>query len=569
MVKFTPWKQSVLYQLYPWTFYEDPERSPQLGNGSIRGMTEKIPYFVDLGVDAIWVAPPYPGPMVDSGYDTTDMAAIHPKMGTMADFDELVRECHKNGLRVMLDFIPNHMSVEHEWFQKSRRREDGYDDWFIWHPGTVDAAGNHTPPNNWASDFSKPNRKARDQGEMPWLADDDWTPPISAWQWDDVRGEFYLHHFLVEQADLNWSKEEVRDAIKDCMRFWLDRGVDAFRMDTVNHMGKNMDFPDEEINPAYNEKEFDNPYYQLQARVSSNYPETMHFYVREMCSVVREQKYKDRDIHLVLEAYAEEDDLHAMNELDPEVASSFNFAPFHLPWRAEVRKKQMDEYYKNFSIDGIPNQIFGNHDNSRIATRFGDGVARSIAVLSMTVPGIGIIYSGDELGLHDGEIPSGSPVRDPNAFRDPFRTPIIWDDTLPNGGFSGADPKDLWLPIHEADLPLAASRQLHDPESMFELYKAVIGLRREYAALRDGAYISLATNNHDVLAFARQAGDERMVVLVNFSSDYQTAACTETMQYGTAVLSSIDVLQNPREVDLTSGVVLGPNEALVVRHSQA
>lgn len=564
MVKFTPWKQSVLYQLYPWTFYEDTERTPQLGNGSIRGMTEKIPYFVDLGVDAIWVAPPYPGPMVDSGYDTTDMSAIHPSMGTMADFDELVAKSHENGLRVMLDFIPNHTSLEHEWFQKSRRHEDGYDDWYIWHPGTVDEQGNHVPPNNWASDFSKPNRKARDQGEMPWLADDDWTPPISAWQWDEVREEFYLHHFLVEQADLNWSKREVRDAIKECMRFWLDHGVDAFRMDAVNHMGKNMDFPDEEINPAYSEKEFDNPYYQLQARVSSNYPDTMHFYVREMCSVVREPKYKGRDIHLVLEAYAEEDDLHAMNELDPEVASSFNFAPFHLPWQAEARKKQMDEYYKNFSTDGIPNQIFGNHDNSRIATRFGDGAARSIAVLSMTVPGMGIIYSGDELGLHDGVIPADHPVRDPNAFRDSFRTPIIWDDTLPNGGFSGADLKDLWLPIHETDLPLAASRQLHDPESTFELYKAVISLRREHAALREGSYGALTTNNEDVLAFERRAGDERVVVLVNFSGEYQTATCAEASQQGTAILSSIDVAQNPRAVDLAEGVVLGPNEALVI-----
>lgn len=564
MQKFTPWNQTVLYQAYPWSFREDEERKPQRGNGTIRGLTEKIPYFVDLGIDAIWIAPPYPGPMVDSGYDTTDMAAIHPDLGTLADFDEFVTACHENNMRVMLDFIPNHTSVEHEWFQKSRRRQDGYEDWYIWHPGTVDEQGNHVPPNNWASDFSKPNRKARDEGKMPHLQDHEWTPPISAWQWDDVRGEFYLHHFLVEQADLNWSKTEVRDAIKDIMRFWLDRGVDAFRMDAVNHMGKNMEFPDEEINPDYNETDFDNPYYQLQSRVSSNYAETLHFYVREMCSVVREDKYKDRDIHLTLEAYADESDLHSVNDLDPTIASTFNFAPFHLPWSAPERKRQMDDYYANFHSQGIPNQIFGNHDNSRIATRFGDGPARAIAVLSMTVPGMGIIYSGDELGLHDGIMPSPEKVRDPNAFRDPFRTPLIWDDTKPNGGFSNADPDDLWLPINQDDLHLAAARQQKDPLSTLSLYSAASRLRREVLALREGKYVPLTTDNTDVFAFERQAGNEKVMVLVNFSDKPQHVGVNSDANKGKIVLSSVDVHENCHNVTMTDGFELRANEAVVI-----
>lgn len=159
----------------------------------------------------------------------------------------------------------------------------------------------------------------------------------------------------------------------------------------------------------------------------------------------------------------------------------------------------MDDYYANFHSQGIPNQIFGNHDNSQIATRFGDGPARAIAVLSMTVPGMGIIYSGDELGLHDGAMPPSEKVRDPNAFRDPFRTPLIWDDTKPNGGFSGADPDDLWLPINEDDLHLAASRQQHDPLSTLSLYSAASRLRpREVLALREGKYVPLTTDNTDV-----------------------------------------------------------------------
>jgi len=501
--------------------------------------------------------------MVDCGYDTTDMAAIHPDLGTLEDFDEFIAKCHDNNLRVMLDFIPNHTSVEHEWFQKSRRREDGFDDWYIWHPGKLDENGKRVPPNNWASDFSKPNRKARDEGKMPWLKEDDWTPPISAWQWDDVRGEYYLHRFLVEQADLNWSKPEVREAIKDIMRFWLDRGVDAFRMDAVNHMGKNMDFPDEEINPDYNEKDFDNPYYQLQSRVSSNYTETLHFYVHEMTSVVHEPKYKDRDIHLTLEAYAEEADLQAMNDLDPGVASTFNFAPFHMPWNAAARKRQMDEYYANFNGAGIPNQIYGNHDNPRIATRFGDGPARAIAILSMLVPGIGIIYSGDELGLHDGVVPPER-AKDPSAFRDPDRTPIIWDDKQPNGGFSMADPEDLWLPINDDDLHLAVSCQQKDPLSTLALYQAATQLRRELLAVRDGEYVPLTTDNKDVFAFERRAGDDRAIVFVNFSSNKQHVGNTVDFAKGRVALSSVDVCENIRTIDFMKGVDLQPNEAIVV-----
>lgn len=563
MTKVTPWNQTVLYQVYPWSFKEDEARSPQRGNGTIRGLTEKIPYFVDLGVDAIWVAPPYPGPMVDAGYDTTDMFAIHPDMGTLDDFDEFIAKCHENDMRVMLDFIPNHTSVQHAWFEKSRRRQDGYDDWYIWHPGKKDDNGKRIPPNNWASDFSKPNRKARDRGEMPWLGKNEWTPPISAWQWDDIRGEFYLHHFLVEQADLNWSNKEVREAIKNCMRFWLDRGVDAFRMDAVNHMGKNMDFPDEKINPNYNERDFDNPYYQLQSRVSSNYPDTLHFYVREMCGVVHEDRYKDRDIHITLEAYAEESDLQEVNDIDPEVASTFNFAPFHMPWSMPERKRQMDDYYKNLNEKSVPNQIFGNHDNPRIATRFGDDVARAIAVLGTCAPGMSIIYSGDELGLHDGVVPSER-IKDPNGFRDPDRTPIIWDDSQPNAGFSGADPKDLWLPINEDDLKLSVVRQQNNPVSCLSLHKAVIRLRRKSLSLREGKYIPLTTSDDSVFAFERQHSQERMVILVNFSASEKNVNVPVDCTRARVILSSIDVVPRAGHSPVEYGVHLRPNEAVVL-----
>lgn len=561
---FTPWTQTVLYQLYTWTFNEDEEREPQLGHGSIRGLTEKIPYFVELGCDAVWVAPPFPGPMVDAGYDTTDMTAIHPGLGTLEDFDEFIAKCHEADIRVMLDIIPNHTSIEHEWFQKSRRREPGFEDWYIWHPGKLDENGKRVPPNNWASDFSQPNRKARDRGEMPWLKDDEWTPPIPAWLWDDVRGEYYLHHFLKEQADLNWSKPEVRDAIKDIMRFWLDRGVDAFRLDGLNHMAKNMDFPDEEINPDYNEKDYDNPYYQLQQRHGSNYPETLHFYMQELCSVMHEDAYKDRDIILMLEAQTTEENLRDMNAIDPKVATAFNFGPLiHPEWNARQRKAQMDDYFKYLDDRNIPNHLYGTHDVSRLASRFGDAKARAFSLLLLAAPGMGVIYSGDELGLHDGDVPIEM-RRDPAEFRDPDRTPIIWDDTKPNGGFSNADPKNFWLPVNDKDLHLAESRQRNDPLSTLALHKAAIRLRRELPAFKTGTYVPLAIDSDDVLAFERRESDQRAAVLVNFSDQPQRVEGVVGFAKGRIILSSIDVGENQRDIDCNAGIDLRPNEAIIV-----
>ena len=537
---------------------------PQTGNGTISGLTEMIPYFVELGCDAIWVAPPYPGPMIDGGYDTVDMTAIHPDLGTLEDFDEFIAKCHDAGMRIMLDFIPNHTSVEHEWFQKSRRREESFEDWYIWHPGKVDEQGNRVPPNNWASDFSQPNRNARDRGEMPWLNDDEWTPPIPAWLWDDVREEFYLHHFLKEQADLNWSKVEVRDAIKDIMRFWLDRGIDAFRMDGLNHMAKNMNFPDEEVNPDYNEKDCDNPYYQLQQRHSSNYPETLRFYLKEMCSVVREDKYKDRDVCLMLEARTSEETLRELNAIEPEVATSFNFSPLiNGGWGAVERKAQMDGYFKNLDERNIANHIYGTHDDSRLANRFGDDGARAIAVMMFMAPGMGVIYSSEELGLHDGEVPPEK-AHDPAEFRDPDRTPIIWDDTKPNGGFSNAEPEKLWLPINKDDLPLAVSRQQSDPLSTLSLYKAIARIRRELPAVRDGEYVSLTTGNDQVFVFERRDGNDRTVVFVNLSDDAQHVDGAVDLTKGRQILSSVDVREDQHDVDFANGIDLRPNEAVVI-----
>lgn len=567
MSEFLPWDQTVLYQLYPWSFNEDSERQPQRGNGSIKGIIEKIPYLVEVGVSGLWVCPPYPGPMYDNGYDIADFIDIHPELGTMDDFDDLVKACHENNIRIMLDFIPNHSSDTHEWFQKSRRKLDGYDDWYIWHPGDKDENGNPIPPNNWPAIFSAANRQARDEGKMPWLKDDEPTPAISAWRWDELRGEYYLGSFSVEQPDLNWENPEVREKMKNNMRFWIDRGVDGFRMDAVNHMAKNRELTDEERDPTFDEKAGSkhsrNPYYQFKHEHSSNYPERLFFYIREFCEVLRDEKYKNRDLQMVLESYVDDELLSEINNIDPEKTFTFNFGPFYMDWDAQARQKQMDEYYANFPEKGIPNQVFGNHDNPRLATRFGDGPARAMAVMGLAAKGMNIIYSSEELGLHNADIPPAK-CMDQLAFRDGQRTPIVWDNTLPNAGFSNAPANELWLPINDNDLPIAVNVQRDDSQSFFSLYKALTGIRRELSSIRNGDQLPLATNNKDILAYARKSDDQEAIVLVNFTDRQQRVMPETSFDIGRVVLSSISVLDQPREVNLSEGMELGPDEAVII-----
>ena len=561
------WKNAVVYQVYPWTFHEDPERDPQQGNGSIRGITEKLPYLEQLGANAIWLSPFYPSPMRDGGYDISNFTDVHPDLGTLDDFDELVRSAHEHHIRLMVDFIPNHSSDQHEWFQKSRRREEGFDDWYIWHEGHIDEHGNRTPPNNWASVFSMPNKQARLRGEMSHLHEHEWTPPISAWTWDDVRQAYYLHSFAVEQPDLNWSNPYVRDAMKSAMRFWLDRGVDGFRIDAVNHTGKDMTLTNEDVNTAYNEG-YDNPYDQLLRYYSADNPEPLHQYVWEMAQVLRDEAYVHRDTRIILEAYMGDSQLRDIDAIAPDVASTFNFGALATDWHAQHRKIQMDYYYKRLQKKAIGNQVNGNHDKSRLASRLGDAGARAAAVMNLFLPGMRFVYNGEELGLVDDTTIPPERLQDPNGLRDPERTPMVWDDTMPNGGFSRADPSALWLPTNPADQHKAVNRQEHEPRSSLALYRAAIRLCRELPAAASGEYVPLHTDNDQVLAYGREDEDgNQLVVMVNFSRDKQGGIKVTDSRFviGEAVLSSVNVTEQIKRIDLRAGVTLEADESLVIR----
>ncbi len=563
--KRASWRQAVVYQVYPWTFNEDKQRQPQRGHGSIKGVTKKIPYLRhDLGIDAVWLSPFYPSPMVDGGYDISNYKDVHPDLGTLDDFDELVRVARENDIRLMVDFISNHTSDMHEWFLKSQRREDGFDDWYIWHPGVVDDNGNRQPPNNWASVFSMPNRKARDRGEMPWLQPHEWTPPVSQWEWNDTRKEYYLHSFAKEQPDLNWSNPYVRSAMKDTMRFWLDRGVDGFRVDAINHIGKNMELTNEEVNTAYNEEWFDNPYDQLMRQNSADYPEALNKYIWEMTQVLRDERYESRDLRIVLEAYISESQLRDLDSIAPDVAGMFNFGRFYIDWQAQSHKIQIDYYYSRLHESAVGNQVNGNHDKMRVATRLGEDFARLAGVVNLFLPGMTFVYNGEELNLRDADIPEER-LRDPNGLRDPERTPMIWNTEDPNAGFSNADGEDLWLPINKNDLDRSVETQKNQPKSTLSLYREAIRLTHEYAAVQEGDYWSLQTDNDRVLAFGRRTDTERVVVLANFSRDEQTVKLPEVdFVIASVLISSNNVLEVLEHVDVRAGVKLEPAEALVI-----
>lgn len=565
------WENSVVYQVYPWTFNEDEAREPQLGHGSIAGITEKLDYLKkDVGVDALWLSPFYPSPMKDGGYDVIDMTAVHEELGTLADFEALVTEAHERDMKIMIDLMPNHTSNEHSWFQESRSSKDNSKaDWYIWHDGVVDADGNRRPPNNWASVFSLPQLEARKRGELD-VAPGDMTPPISAWTWDDERQQYYLHSFANFQPDLNWSNPDVRAAIKDIMRTWLDRGVDGFRIDAVNYIGKNMDFTDEDTDTAYVEG-VDNPYDQLRRYNSCGYPWTFYRHVREMTDVLYEDKYKDRDTRIILEAYMGEHELKKLNEIAPGKASTFNFGALDLSWQAPLRWIQARAYYNSLPEGGVANQVNGNHDKPRLASRLGDEAARAAGLHNILLPGMTFIYNGEELGLHNAKIPKRY-IKDPNGLRDPERTPMLWDGHAKHHGFSRTD-RHLYLPLNQADTHLDVAAQRGDPDSSLALYKSAIELKHELTRPR---YVSLiaktAEGEHhdDVMAYGVESDDKRFTVMTNFASREVTAFVPNyaARAVGSVALSSVAAGGNSIDdsLDLKHGVRLGANEAIVIRH---
>lgn len=493
----------MIYQIYPRSFQD----ASGDGVGDLAGITARLDYLRWLGVDAIWLSPIYPSPMADFGYDVSDHADVAPLFGDLAAFDALVARAHALGLRVLLDFIPNHTSDQHRWFQESRAsRESPRRDWYVWR----DARPDGSPPNNWLSIMGG-----------------------SVWEWDEASGQYYLHSFLKEQPDLNWRNPAVREAMYDVPRFWLARGVDGFRIDAIYYLAKDPSWADAPPNPTADPEK---GAYDTQRHLGHDKGHAdIHAMMRDIRRVV-EAAGAGRDPVTIGEAHLWEWDEWASYygaELD-ELHFPYNFAFTRGPYTASAARKIVADLEAAIPPGAWPNYVMGNHDEPRIATRIGPERAPLAMLLLLTLRGTPTLYYGDELGMVDVAIPAEM-VQDPvgkraHQFgRDPERTPMQWDDT-PNAGFCPPDVAP-WLPVAPNYAAVNVARQRDDPRSPLTLARRLLALRRDSPALLRGAYGPVSgapgATSDDVFTYARVHGDERLLIALNFSGCEQPLGIRE------------------------------------------
>jgi alpha-glucosidase len=479
------WKQAVIYEVALISFQD----SGGDGKGDLRGLISRLDHLTWLGVDAVWLTPIHISPMRDLGYDIGDFCAIDPVFGTMEDFDRLVGALHGRGLRLVLDFVPNHTSDTHPWFRESRAsRDNPKQDWYVW----ADPDDNGGPPNNWLSRFGG-----------------------SAWQWEPSRRQFYYHSFLAEQPDLDWRNPAVRDAMAQVLRFWMARGVDGFRVDASAVLIEDDLLRDDPPAPDYDEAR--PPPQRLQRVFTDDRPESMDC-LEGLRAVVDE--YDGR--LLAGEVQGKIDRIgHFYGGARPRLHLPLNFALLDSPWDALSLQAHIDAYFNAIPADAWPDWVIGGHDKKRIAGRIGQAQARILAMLVMTLRGTPFIYMGDEIGMEDVAI-APERVQDPfekrvsgyGLGRDPQRTPMRWTGEA-KAGFTTGEP---WLPVG-ADVGLRnVERMRADEHSILWLYRALIALRRSEPALTRGDHVPMRAT-HDVLCFGRRHGRTVLIIALNISHE--------------------------------------------------
>jgi alpha-glucosidase len=496
------WQRGVVYQIYPRSF-QDTNGD---GTGDLAGVIRRLDYLSDtLGIDAIWLSPFFPSPNADFGYDVSDYCAVDPLFGDLATFDQLVAEAHARDVRIIIDYVPNHCSEQHPWFIESRAaRDSSKRDWFYW----ADPRPDGSPPNNWLAVFGG-----------------------SAWEWDAATGQYYLHTFLPEQPDLNWRNPETRAAMLDVLRFWLERGVDGVRIDAIPFLMKDPALRDNPPAPAGTMRAHkSHGHYDSILHVHDVSHPDLHPVLQEMRALF-DGFSRESGVERVTigEAHIFDwDDWSRYYGLNlDELHLPFNFNLLKVGWTAnEVRESVhgLETALSKLPPGAWPNYVLGNHDESRIATRVGPESARLAMMLLLTLRGTPTIYYGDELGMEDVPVPPEK-VQDPWGLRvtglglgrDPQRVPMLWDDS-PNAGFSAVDA-DPWLPIAPDYRERNVAAQMADPRSMLNLTRTLLRLRRESSALSIGSYTHVDDTPADCFAYWRTAGDERLLIALNFSSE--------------------------------------------------
>ena len=569
------WRRWVVYQIYPRSFAD----SDGDGVGDLRGILAHLDYLNDLGVDALWLSPVYRSPMDDNGYDISDYTDVDPLFGTLADLDELIAELHNRNMKLVMDLVVNHTSDEHPWFQQSRQsRDNPKRDWYWWRdprPGT-DPKIPGTPgaePTNWESHFSGPT-----------------------WSWDEKTGQYYMHIFSAKQPDLNWENPEVRQAIYAMMRWWLDRGVDGFRMDVINMISKDTSLPDTTPRPG-------SPYGPGDQFFTCG-PRN-HEFILQMYREV----FAGRDAHVLTvgempgvtipeaalftdPARHELDMVFQFQHVQLDVgASKFDLLPLHLP----DLKAAMADWQLGLAERGWNSLYFGNHDQARSVSRFGDdgphrvASAKTLATVLHLHRGTPYVYQGDELGMANAPFTAITDYRDIQTLRfyaeaaerpgtdlpallaamakrsrDQGRTPVQWDAS-PGAGFTAGTP---WLAINPDHVTVNAAAQVGDPGSVFEHYRRLIALRREDPVVTDGDFELLLPGHPAIWAFVRRTADAELLVAGNFSADVVDADLPLDPDWADAsiVLSSLDddtALRPP------PGLKLRPWESVLWRRTRS
>lgn len=532
---FSWWQSGIIYEAYVRSF-QDTNGD---GIGDINGVRQRLDYLQWLGIDILWLNPVYKSPQIEFGYDIADYTSVDPLFGTMEEFDRLLAEAHERGIRIVMDIAPNHSSDQHEWFKESRSSKDNPKrDWYIW----KDPSPEGGPPNNWVSAFG---------GE-------------SAWELDPATGQYYYHAFLKEQPDLNWRNPDVEKAIFEAMRFWLDRGIDGFRVDVMWHHIKDNKFRDNPFNPDF-DPEKDPANNKLHEVYSANRPETVKL-VTDMRDVL--QEYEDERL-LIGELYQSGTDL--VNYYGPGCEGAqipHNQQLILIPWEAPKVRDAIEQYEGSIPQTCWPNWVMGNHDKPRVATRVGSQVqARVARMMLLTLRGTPTLYYGDEVGMENVEIPDEK-LKDPfekldpgkGQGRDPQRTPMQWTPEEENAGFTTGDP---WLPLDKNWREINVEAQKKDPRSMLMLTKRLIELRRRHPALSVGEHRLVLTDvKGPVVAYRRLHESGNFLVALNLSSDRVTFDLSYGYRHLKSVLSTIP---GTEEGEYRDQVTLRPDEGLLLQ----
>lgn len=534
------WKTTVIYQCYPRSFQD----SDGDGNGDLAGITSRANYFVEIGVKTVWLNPIFKSPQRDGGYDISNFTDVDPLYGTMDDFKALLEKLHSKGLKLLLDFVPNHTSDEHPWFLESRKSKNNPKrDWYVWANGTED--GN--PPNNWISVFGG-----------------------SAWTYDNATGQYYFHQFSEYQPDLNYRNPEVMDAMEEVLRFWLDLGVDGFRFDAVKHLLEDPQLRDEVLNPNYS-----GPNCTVNISDSHCYGFLVHNLTTDYLGIHNLTRSWRRlfdsyggDRFMVGEIY---DPVEEVIKYYGEDGDEFDF-PFNFfllgnkNWTGIAVNNTISYWLDNLPEGAWPNWVLGNHDNSRVASRVGHHLAKAMNVLLLTLPGTPITYYGEEIFMTDlKDIPDNR--RHDTVGRDPERTPMQWN-TSTHAGFT-SDSIEPWLPLPLNSTKFNVEVERSDQASMLNLYKALTKLKSEKAAFLNTNYMSI-NSTKEILAYYRfyNSNSENFIVVVNFATSKQNvdlsyALNLSAVRFPSPFISLSSNLNRTGSVDLKN-VHLEGGEALVL-----